>query len=372
MNDPVRHRILCIEDDPRLRRLLAEDLTEAGYEVSVAADALAGIEAFFEQAPALVLCDIRMPGISGFDLFERLKRLDGTLFGAAFAFLTALADRDNELRGRRLGADDYITKPVDYEILHEVIRIRLSGRGTTPRAGATQADLLAQLRKWFNGPPEDPPAGLARALAAHIARSGGASASAATQDMPSFDRMLSAMPLGVLMIDQAGKIDYINETAASLLGRPRAVLAGSRAVGVLAAFARQHVARAAGHYDRLSAARLLLGADGALTAIAQLARSGEGGAADRVTILLPALPGAQPALAELLHVLFGLTPAERMLATEISGGANLADVAATRGVSQSTVRAQLKSVFGKVGVSRQSDLVRTLLSLQMAVGCAGV
>ena len=75
-----------------------------GYDIIAADGAVTGIEAFFTSAPALVLCDVRMPGISGFDLFERLRQLDEQLFGAAFIFLTALADRDNELRGRRLGA----------------------------------------------------------------------------------------------------------------------------------------------------------------------------------------------------------------------------------------------------------------------------
>ena len=89
-----------------------------------------------------------------------------------------------------------------------------------------------------------------------------------------------------------------------------------------------------------------------------------------MTVLLPSPPGAPPAFGDLLHVLFGLTPAEGVLAAHIGAGANLADVATIRGVTLDTVRAQLKSVFGKVGVTRQADLVRTLLGLQMAAGCA--
>ena len=108
----------------------------------------------------------------------------------------------------------------------------------------------------------------------------------------------------------------------------------------------------------------------AVTAIARSAPAAPGDNCGRVTVLLPAVPKAQPVFGELLHALFGLTPAERGLATALSAGDHLCDIATNRGVALNTVRAQLKSVFGKVGVTSQSDLVRTLLTLQMAAGCA--
>ena len=148
----------------------------------------------------------------------------------------------------------------------------------------------------------------------------------------------------------------------------RTDMVGSRANPTLIAFARAHFDNAHGDGARLSAARLRVAPDRPeFTAIARLT-GGNLEENDSVTVLLPVMPSARPAFSELLTSLFGLTPAERLLAAELGSGTNLADIASRRAVSMGTVRSQLKSIFGKVGVTRQSDLVRTLLTLQMAVG----
>jgi DNA-binding NarL/FixJ family response regulator len=66
-----------------------------------------------------------MPVMSGFDLLKRLTALEPRFVRMPFVFLTALADHDNELRGWQLGADDYVTKPVDFDVLAAVIASRL-------------------------------------------------------------------------------------------------------------------------------------------------------------------------------------------------------------------------------------------------------
>ena len=67
--------------------------------------------AILRVMPDLVLSDISMPAMSGFELLERLTALAPRFSNMPFVFLTALTDRDNELKGRQLGADDYVTKP---------------------------------------------------------------------------------------------------------------------------------------------------------------------------------------------------------------------------------------------------------------------
>jgi DNA-binding NarL/FixJ family response regulator len=119
-------RILCIEDDPDTAALIAEDLADRGYTVTIALDGQAGLAAILKTRPDLVLCDISMPGMTGFELLERLTALPSQGGVVPFVFLTALVDRDTELRGRRLGADDYVTKPIDFEILATIIEARLS------------------------------------------------------------------------------------------------------------------------------------------------------------------------------------------------------------------------------------------------------
>ena len=122
-----RKKILCIEDDRETAALIAEELVERGFEISIAHDGRAGLAAILKNMPDLVLSDISMPVMSGFELLERLTALEPRVAKMPFIFLTALTDRDNELKGRHLGADDYVTKPIDFEVLTTIINARLAG-----------------------------------------------------------------------------------------------------------------------------------------------------------------------------------------------------------------------------------------------------
>jgi DNA-binding response OmpR family regulator len=120
-------KILCIEDDRETATLIAEELSERGFEVLIAYEGYEGFISILKGIPDLVLCDIGLPHMSGFEVLERLNELSSRLEKIPFVFLTALCDRDNELRGRQLGADDYITKPIDFDILVSIINARLAG-----------------------------------------------------------------------------------------------------------------------------------------------------------------------------------------------------------------------------------------------------
>jgi DNA-binding response OmpR family regulator len=122
----ARKKILCIEDDPDTADLIAEDLLDRGFDVRIASDGQAGLWEILQNTPDLVLTDVSMPVMSGFDLLEKLTAIAPRFGNMPFIFLTALADRDNELKGRQLGADDYVTKPIDFDILAEIISARLT------------------------------------------------------------------------------------------------------------------------------------------------------------------------------------------------------------------------------------------------------
>jgi DNA-binding response OmpR family regulator len=122
-----RKKILCIEDDRETAALIAEELIDRGYDVLLAHDGREGFEAILRSMPDLVLSDIGMPIMSGFELLERLITLAPRFGNMPFIFLTALTDRDNELKGRQLGADDYVTKPIDFDMLDTIIGARLAG-----------------------------------------------------------------------------------------------------------------------------------------------------------------------------------------------------------------------------------------------------
>jgi len=124
-------KILCIEDDRQIAGLIAEELTERGFYVSIAYGGQEGLMAIMRSTPDLVLCDIGMPGMTGFEVLERLNEIAPRLGHIPFVFLTALADRETELKGRRLGADDYVTKPIDFDRLSFIISARLAGVART-------------------------------------------------------------------------------------------------------------------------------------------------------------------------------------------------------------------------------------------------
>jgi DNA-binding NarL/FixJ family response regulator len=123
----ARKKILCIEDDRETVALLAEELAARDFDVITAYDGHEGFVSILRNMPDLILCDINLPLMSGFEVLEHLNALTPRLGHIPFVFLTALADRESELRGRRLGADDYVTKPIDFDILETIIKARLAG-----------------------------------------------------------------------------------------------------------------------------------------------------------------------------------------------------------------------------------------------------
>jgi len=123
----ARKKILCIEDDRETAALIAEELIERGFDVGIAYSGQDGLMAVMKATPDLILCDVTMPGMTGFEVLQRLNELAPRLGHIPVVFLTALADRDNQLKGRRLGAEDYVTKPIDFERLLFIINARLAG-----------------------------------------------------------------------------------------------------------------------------------------------------------------------------------------------------------------------------------------------------
>jgi DNA-binding response OmpR family regulator len=121
-----RRRILCIEDDRDAAELIGEELIDRGFDVDLARSGAEGLDAILVDPPDLVLSDIGMPGMSGFELLEKLTCMEPRFESIPFVFLTALGDHDSAITGWRLGADDYLTKPVDYDVLAALIAARLA------------------------------------------------------------------------------------------------------------------------------------------------------------------------------------------------------------------------------------------------------
>ena len=117
-------RILCIEDDPQMRLIVGMALEGAGYEMEEAADGKQGLDRAMENVPDLILCDINMPGMNGFETLEELRKHKSTSY-IPFIFMTGESPRKYLRKGMNLGADDFIMKPIDMEDLIKAVQIRL-------------------------------------------------------------------------------------------------------------------------------------------------------------------------------------------------------------------------------------------------------
>jgi len=123
---PDRQRkILCIEDESEIARLIRDELADLNFDVSIAHDGPEGLSAIMRDTPDLILCDVKLPSMTGFDLLERLNELAPRLGRIPVVLCTAVTDQDSELKGRLLGADDYVTKPIDFERLISIINARI-------------------------------------------------------------------------------------------------------------------------------------------------------------------------------------------------------------------------------------------------------
>ena len=118
-------KILCIEDEAPLREDIVEELRDAGYETIEATNGRDGLDAIVEHAPDLVLCDVAMPVMDGHALVTTLREKYSLYADLPFIFLSALADRTDVIAGKKLGADDYLTKPIDFELLLATVEARL-------------------------------------------------------------------------------------------------------------------------------------------------------------------------------------------------------------------------------------------------------
>ena len=119
-------KILCIEDEGDIRQDIIEELTDEGYKCFEAVNGEEGLQAIYDHRPDLVLCDINMPKMDGRQLLAELRTNHPGLASIPFIFLTAYGNKEDVISGLELGADDYLTKPIDFELL--LVKLRSSLR----------------------------------------------------------------------------------------------------------------------------------------------------------------------------------------------------------------------------------------------------
>jgi DNA-binding response OmpR family regulator len=131
-----RARVLVVDDEPMVREVLARYLSKEGFDVDIAADGEAALSAFERSRPDLVLLDLMLPSVDGFDVLRRMQASGAP----PVIMLTARGDEVDRIIGLEMGADDYVAKPFSPREVVARVRAVLRRTGSTPRRPADVLD----------------------------------------------------------------------------------------------------------------------------------------------------------------------------------------------------------------------------------------
>ena len=132
-------RILAVDDEPRYLRIIRFNLEREGYRVTCVASGEDALAFFSEQEPSLVLLDVMLPGLDGFEVCSRIREISTR----PIIMLTAKGADEDKVRGLRLGADDYVTKPFSAEeLVARVEAVLRRADATSPREAALEVGEL--------------------------------------------------------------------------------------------------------------------------------------------------------------------------------------------------------------------------------------
>lgn len=340
-DEEERAIILVCEDEGDLLDDLAAVLTEAGYEVLAETSAEAALIRLDSVRADLILSDITLPGIDGMTFLRRVRQTRPDLNDVPFILLTGFADRSDILAGKRAGADDYLVKPVDYDLLVAAIdaQLRLAARIASVHGHPHQDDAVA---------------GLVRAV--------------------------NQLDFGLVLLDMRGRICFSNRAARRL----------SQGLAPPARNWLRHAIGEADYMQSIGAAYDSLRQGGCHHSAAVISQDLP---QDnwRLVVLsdlgsLPLRPGdpmmmalilgfeeARRLGARLIAQAAGLTASEAAVAELLARGLRLKDIADELSINLTTVNFHLRNIFQKTLTSRQADLMLLLRSVPLAEcpHCAG-
>lgn len=338
--------ILCVEDEEDLRTDICEELEAAGYQVDEAKDGQQALEALRERRFDLVLCDITMPRMSGLELLRRVRQ-EPALGDLPFVFLTALAGREDIIAGKEAGVDDYLTKPIDFDLMLITIAARL--------------DQVARIKGHTPSPDPTSEQGVRAALL-------GA------------DEALNRIAVGVFLLDGDRKVLFRNRRAEDLVKEAdgislsrESLLRGEtpQQTQALRDIIDGAIARLSDGQRQGSEAVALRRSSGKRPLVAIACPLGKGppkGAEPVVGVFVSDPEWRSSDAAQVVAQLYGLSPAETRLALALVRGLRVDEIAEEFGLSRNTVSYTLKNLFRKTETDRQADLISLFIASPVALG----
>ncbi|WP_425917430.1 response regulator [Pseudomonas sp. GWSMS-1] len=334
--------ILCIEDEATLLGDLVDELNAAGYRVIAANSAEQALLQLEQQRPDLVLCDVMLGGDStrdGYFIHRYIREQRPDLADLPFILLTALGQRNAQLEAKRLGVDDYLVKPVDYDMLLATVGSRL----------------------------------------AQVERLRGYARSNQNRFIEHLQSIFSQLPGAVLLCDPDGQLLYANPKAQRLALEEGIWAQDSRGrlswlevkPSALRTFRQYAQELHAGVGERRVLALERASSAGAvfvsLLSLAPGTPPLSESAGNLLAIFLSSAQSRSLPELETLRLIFALTPTEARVALLLAQGRRSDEVALELDVSASTVAFHLRNLFAKTGVARQADLVALVLSAGSAL-----
>ncbi|MFY0990526.1 response regulator [Halomonas sp. C05BenzN] len=339
--------VLCAEDQESLRADICDELREAGYGVIEAADGEETLQQIHAVAPDLILCDITMPGPNGYEVLAEIRQHRPDLADTPFVFLTALSDPREVVDGKRLGADDYLVKPIDFDLLLATIEARLRQvrrmRDKSTREVRELRQAMSRLRQ-----------------------------EASNQAFEGVTRALDLVAPGMLLLTHRGEVLFANRAA-----RAQATESNGLRLGETLAATRPGQAQRLRHV--LSAVTANRATDDEIECL-RLPRQGE--RRDLLIMACPLNPSPQEPAAvvlisdpeqrsrvpqRVLARLFGLTPTEARIALALAEGRRTEEIATQLGISPTTVAFHLRNLFQKTDTHRQAELIALVLAGSMTL-----
>ena len=345
MNTDIRPAsILLIEDEYDLREDIAEELKAAGYSVNCCDHGEQALQALALQRTDLILCDISMPIMDGYTFLETLREQRPDLADIPFVFLTAQAAPGQMAQGKRAGADDYLVKPIDFDLM--------------------LATIDARLRQVYR--------------LKHRNHDKGFTASSSGFD--SIRSMLDSLAINLLMFTAEEKISFLNKMATASLNLKTGQslsdflkVCAIRETGLLRRTIQQVISSQEETTHCLALTTAGEAQQNLLATVCSLetresthpfSEASLAGIAPRVSIMITSLPRQRPEPpVELLQTLYELTPAEARVAWAFTQGHRSDEIAAMFQISPATVAFHKRNIFLKTQTNRQADLIALLLSL---------